>query len=80
MRKTDWFGSGIKPKKIGIYETRNFKGSDSGFQHWNGKHWGFWGFDVDDADHCKREKSCFQRVEWRGLSSDPSLQKKEKSK
>jgi hypothetical protein len=72
MKKTKWFPAHNKPTLKGVYETRdNFGDPFLGYQYWNGRSWRFWGFDANDAYRCRETKSIFQKVEWRGLASDP---------
>lgn len=73
---TPFFPADVKPTKKGAYQTRTCAGDRLGFQFWTGNHWCFWGFDAEDAERGQRDKSCFQNVQWRGLSFDPSAEAK----
>lgn len=69
---TDWFDAGVKPAHVGAYETRCHKDDGvKGFQYWDGKQWGFWGYDPVDAYRCRVPPSQWQNPQWRGLAEKP---------
>jgi hypothetical protein len=71
MKKSNWFGPIRKPDLVGVYETKDELGT-TGFQHWNGKFWGYYaGSSVKVAKDGAGKESTWQENKWRGLAEDP---------
>lgn len=76
MPVTQWFGRGVEPERIGVYESGTYElrgGQIVGglFQFWNGKFWGMVEDSVKDAYRHRNYRSSFQEEYWRGLVSKP---------
>ena len=71
---TEWFPAEVKPTIPGLYQTDAVSTMLS-YQFWNGKHWGLQG-DKDDfwpfMNSHHQDKSMYQNVKWRGLTSPHS--------
>lgn len=69
---TPWFLKNEKPARVGAYQTRLDEYDESiGFQYWDGKKWGVYGYSAQDAFRCRLAKSQWQRPHWRGLAEKP---------
>jgi len=66
-KMTDWFPSGTKPVRVGVYMTQLCEGAP--FSKWDGKQW----MDSEEtvALANKTKYIGYQYKSWRGLASDP---------
>lgn len=70
MKLTEWFPSGVKPARRGVYEVESIFGG-RGFAYFNGRIWGWRRGTVIDATLWKNRDDASQDKRWRGLAEKP---------
>ena len=58
---SQWHDGSVKPVHVGVYKT------ECGYQHWNGKFWGFFMPTVKYALQFRDEPSKCYAPAWRGI-------------
>lgn len=62
---TDWIPCTTPPVREGVYQ-RDIPSHGAQFAHWDGKKWGLWGRNVEEAMEWSTHHSHFE-VRWRGV-------------
>ena len=68
---TDWFPKQVKPVRVGVYQVRADKqDKDKCFSYWDGTHWGYFCWSIEQAIQQGSEKSLIatQNKQWRGFT------------
>lgn len=72
-RFTQWFGPDLNPKIPGVYQ-RDYADKEGRmgvqFAYWNGKYWGIFGWNENDAVNMAAIRSA-HNLKWRGLAEKP---------
>lgn len=68
MKTTDWFdGAKFVPYYVGVYETIHQFCSETTYQYWNGKFWGFFGPKEELEEKYQHQRSAAESPQWRGI-------------
>ncbi len=67
---TPWFPANVRPKHLGVYETRDDY-SGIYYAHWNGYFWGWRCWTIQNALERRQQQSSHVVHSWRGLIRKP---------